>query len=280
MSTSNTHSPELRPSSNGSLRRTLGQTLGQTLVLAGRSVRHWRAQPGPFLVGLLFPVLVVLMMGGLFGGAIAGSTGNYLPFVVPGVLAMTMLFGLETTMVAMTTDSARSVTDRFRSLPISAVAIPAGRCLADLAAAVAGLVVMAVAGLLLGWRWDDAPSALAAFGLLLWLRCGLLWVGLWIGLRARTTEAVTAVQILVWPVGFLSTAFLDPATMPSWLGRLAEWNPLSATITATRELFGNPGIEGTTWASDHALLLAVLWPLVLAAAFVPLAARAYRDLAR
>ena len=144
-------------------------TVQQTLVLTGRSVRHWRAQPGAFLVTLLFPVLVVLMMGGLFGGAIAGSTADYLPFVVPGVLAMTMLFGLETTMMAMTTDAARSVTDRFRSMPVSPLAIPAGRCLADLCAAVLGLAVMAAAGLLLGWRWDDAAGAAAALALLLWL---------------------------------------------------------------------------------------------------------------
>jgi ABC-2 type transport system permease protein len=255
-------------------------TARESALLAGRTVAHWRAQPGAFLVTLLFPVLVVLMMGGLFGGAVAGSTSAYLPFVVPGVLAMTMLFGLETTMIAVTTDATRTITDRFRSLPISSASVPAGRCLADLLASVLGLLVMVAAGLLLGWRWDDPGGALAGLGLLLWLRFGLLWTGLWLGLRARNAESVAAVQILVWPVGFLSTAFLDPVTMPRWLGAVAEWNPLSATVDATRELFGNPGVTGTTWASEHALLLALAWPLLLTVVFAPLAARAYRTLDR
>ncbi len=259
---------------------SLTTTARESAILAGRTVSHWRAQPAAFLVNLLFPVLVVLMMGGLFGGAIAGSTSAYLHFVVPGVLAMTMLFGVESTMLAVTTDAQRSITDRFRSLPISSAAVPAGRCLADLLASVIGLVVMVVAGVLLGWRWDEPGGALVGLALLLWLRFGLLWVGLWLGLRARTPESVAAVQILVWPVGFLSTAFLDPVTMPRWLGTVAEWNPLSATVDAARELFGNPGITGTTWASEHALLLALAWPALMMLVFAPLAAHAYRHLDR
>lgn len=253
----------------------------QTLVLAGRTVAHWRAQPGPFLVNLLFPVLTVLMMGGLFGGAIAGSIGDYIPFVLPGILAVAMLFGLESTMLAITTDAASTMTDRLRALPLRPSAILAGRALADLVASVLGLIVTSLAGFALGWRWDDGISqALAAYGLLIWLRIGLLWLGIYLGLKASGPDAVAAVQILVWPVSFLSTVFLDPATMPTWLGAIAEWNPLSATANAVRELFGNPLIAGQTWASEHGVLLAVLWPAVMCAVFLPLASRAYRGLGR
>lgn len=250
-------------------------------IIAGRTFDHWRGQPAPLAVALLFPVLVVLMMGGLFGGAIAGTTGGYVDFVVPGVLALTMLFGIEATMIAITTDAARGVTDRLRSLPMHSAAVLLGRCLADLAASALGLVVLIAAGLGLGWRWERGllPVA-AAFGLLLLLRFGLLWVGMYAGLRAGGPEAVVAVQILVWPVGFLSTVFVDPATMPAWVGFLADWNPLSATASASRELFGNPGVAGTSWPAEHALLLSVLWPLVLAAVFAPLAATGYRRLGR
>lgn len=252
-----------------------------SLVLAGRTFGHWRAQPVPFLVTLLFPVLVVLMMGGLFGGAIAGSAADYVPFVVPGVLALTMLFGLETTMIAITTDAQRGVTDRFRSLPLHSGAVLAGRCLADLAASVAGLAAMTLAGFALGWRWSgDAGDVLAAYGLLLLLRFGLLWVGVWAGLKAPGPEAVAGVQILVWPVGFLSTVFLDPATMPSWLGTVAEWNPLSATADAVRELFGNPGVTGGSWPADHGQTLSVIWPILMVVVFAPLSAAAYRRLNR
>ena len=110
------------------------------------------------------------------------------------------------------------------------------------------------------------------------LRFALLWVGIFIGLKARGPESVTAVQILVWPVSMLSNLFVDPATMPAWLGAIASVNPLSATAAATRELFGNPGWNDGTWLAEHALLLAVAWPVVITAVFAPLAVRAYRRL--
>lgn len=248
-------------------------------ALTGRTFDHWRTRPGALAVQLLFPVLIVLMMGGLFGGAIAGTAGAYMPFVVPGVLTLTMLFGIEATMTAVATDAAKALTDRFRSLPISAGAVLLGRVIADMAASVLELSVMTLAGLALGWRpGGGLGAALLAYVLLLWLRLALLWLGLLFGLRAAGPESIAAVQILVWPVGFLSTVFLDPATMPRWLGVAAEWNPLSATATAVRDLFGNPGVAGLTWASEHAALLAVAWPAALLAVAVPLATRAYRRL--
>ncbi|MFD0889332.1 ABC transporter permease, partial [Streptosporangium algeriense] len=131
------------------------------------------------------------------------------------------------------------------------------------------------------WRWHEGPgSALAAFGLLFLLRFALLWVGVLAGLAAGGPEAVTAVQILVWPVGFLSSVFVDPATMPSWLGAIAEWNPLSVTATAVRDLFGTSGFEAESWITQNAIPMAVVWPLLLIAAFLPLSVRKYRNLGR
>jgi ABC-type multidrug transport system permease subunit len=139
--------------------------------------------------------------------------------------------------------------------------------------------VLVVTGLLLGWSWSNGlPAALAAFGLLMLLRFALLWVGIFIGLKAKGPESVSAVQILVWPVSMLSNLFVDPATMPAWLGVIASVNPLSATAAATRELFGNPGWNEGTWLAENAVLLAVAWPVVITAVFAPLAVRAYRRL--
>ena len=106
----------------------------------------------------------------------------------------------------------------------------------------------------------------------------MLWIGIFVGLTFRGEGATMAVQVLVWPIGFLSTAIVSAETMPGWLGAIAAWNPLSATATATRQLFGNPtGItEGPL--ADHAVWLAVGWPLLIAAVFLPLSARAYRKL--
>jgi ABC-2 type transport system permease protein len=120
--------------------------------------------------------------------------------------------------------------------------------------------------------------ALLALGLLLLLRFSLLWVGIFLGLMVKSPEAVAAVQILVWPVLFLSNSFVAPETMPGWLGAISEWNPLSATVAATRELFGNPGWGGETWISRNSLLMAILWPMVIFAVFFPLSVRRYRHL--
>jgi ABC-type multidrug transport system permease subunit len=113
---------------------------------------------------------------------------------------------------------------------------------------------------------------------LLLLRLALLWVGIYLALILRRPESVVAIQILVWPVGFFSNAFTAPATMPAWLGAIAEANLMSATVTATRELFGNPGWTGDGWLTAHALPLAVGWPVLLVAVFFPLSVRAYRRL--
>jgi ABC-2 type transport system permease protein len=136
-------------------------------------------------------------------------------------------------------------------------------------------------GLVVGWRWHNGTGrALLAFGLLLLLRLALLWVGIYLGLVVGSPETLMAVQILVWPLGFLSNTFAAPATMPGWLGAIAEWNPLSATVSATRELFGNPGWGGDSWLAGHALVLALGWPALLIAVFFPLSVRRYRRLSR
>jgi ABC-2 type transport system permease protein len=254
----------------------LGWTFADTWTITRRDLTHWRQRPGLVAIGWLFPVMVLLMFTGLFGGAMAVPDGDYLDFLLPGVFTVTMLFGLEGTMMAVATDAAKGVTDRFRSLPMTASAVVGGRCLADLLNSVVGLAVLIVTGLVLGWRTHHGVgAALGAVALLLWLRFGLLWVGVFLGLTAKGPQAVTAVQILVWPVGFLSSVFVDPATMPSWLGAIATWNPLSATASAVRDLFGGPDWAG---GSPVAGLAALVWPIVLTVVFLPLSVRRYRRL--
>ena len=259
-----------------------GWTIADAWIITRRDLTHWRLRPATVIMGWFFPVMIVLMFGFLFGGALrVPNGGSYFEFLMPGMFATTMLFGLEATMLAVTTDASRGVTDRFRSLPMSASAVVLGRCLADLLNSIVGLAVVLGVGLLLGWRWHAGLApALAAIGLLLLLRFALLWVGIFFGLRAKGPESVTSVQILVWPVSFLSNAFVDPSTMPPWLGVCAQWNPLSATTSAIRQLFLNPGWQAGSWSAEHAVLLAMGWPVLLVAIFLPLSVRAYRRLNR
>jgi ABC transporter DrrB family efflux protein len=183
-------------------------------------------------------------------------------------------------MTAVVTDTARGITDRFRSMPMAPSAVVAGRCLADMAASVLGLVVLIAAALAIGWRPGGVVPLLAAVGLLLLLRLAFLWIGIYLGLLTRDPATVTAVQILVWPFAFLSNAFVAASAMPGWLGTIAEWNPVAGTVTAVRELLGAPVGTGGGWATEHATLLAVVWPAVLSVVFAVLSVRRFQALSR
>ncbi|WP_406382315.1 ABC transporter permease [Streptomyces sp. NBC_01618] len=249
-------------------------------TMTRRELAHWARQPVRIVVGLVFPVMLLLMFNYLVGGG-QGVDGDNTEFLVPGMLALTMAFGLESTMLAVTQDLDKGVIDRFRAMPMVSGSVLVGRSAADMLQSAAALAVLTGVGYAVGWRWHHGPAAaLGAVGLLLLLRFAMLWIGIHLALVAGKPELVQAVQILVWPVGFLSNVFATPESMPGWLGAVVEWNPMSATATAVRGLFGNPGAAGGTWASGHAELLAVVWPLVLLAVFFPLAVRRFARIGR
>jgi ABC-2 type transport system permease protein len=178
-------------------------------------------------------------------------------------------------MIAVTQDLDKGVIDRFRSMPMADGAVLVGRSAADMLQSALTLLVLVGVGAALGWRPGGGPAALlGALGLLLLFRFAMLWIGIHLALVAGRPELVQAVQILVWPVGFLSNAFATPDSMPGWLGTAVEWNPMSHTATAVRDLFGVPGTEsGHVW-------WAVVWPLALLAVFFPLAVRRFARLSR
>jgi ABC-2 type transport system permease protein len=255
-------------------------TLRAGWVITQRDLAHWVRQPWAPIFGLLFTIMLLLIFGFLFGGAITvPGGGDYIEFLLPGMLALSMMFGVETTATAMANDARRGITDRFRSLPIGSASVSLGRVGADLVNSVVELLVLIAGGLLIGWRITGGPgAAVLAVLLLLLLRFAMLWIGIFVGLSFRGEGATMAVQVLVWPIGFLSTAIVSAETMPGWLGAVASWNPLSATASATRQLFGNPTGVTDGPLADGAVWLAVGWPLLLIAVFLPLSARAYRKL--
>ncbi|MEU5368015.1 ABC transporter permease [Streptomyces sp. NPDC005951] len=258
----------------------LGWALADSWTMTRRELAHWARQPVAVLVNLVFPVMLLLMFTYLVGGG-RGVPGGPTEYLVPGMLALTMAFGLEATMLAVTQDLGKGVIDRFRSMPMAPGAVLVGRSAADMLQSVLSLAVMTGVGYAVGWRWHNgAAAALGAVGLLLLLRFAMLWVGIHLAMVAGRPEMVAAVQILVWPVGFLSNVFATPASMPGWLGAVVEWNPMSATATAVRDLFGNPGGATGSWAAEHAGLLAVLWPVAVIAVFFPLAVGKFARLSR
>ncbi|MBB2940390.1 ABC-type multidrug transport system permease subunit [Actinoplanes lutulentus] len=249
-------------------------------ILTQRELAHWVREPWAPIFGVLFSIMLLLVFGFLFGGAITlPGGGEYIDYLLPGMMALSMMFGVESTATAMANDAKKGITDRFRSMPIGSASVALGRVGADMTNSAFELLVLIVGGLLVGWRiTSDPASAALAVLLLLLLRFAVLWIGIFLGLSFRGGGATAAVQVLVWPIGFLSTAIVSAETMPAWLGAIAAWNPLSATATAVRQLFGNPTGVTAGILQDGAVWLALAWPLVLTAVFVPLSARAYRRL--
>ena len=215
-------------------------------------------------------------------GVTIRALGDYREYLMPGMIAMTMVFGIGATLSAVSADAARGVIDRFRSLPMSAPAVIAGRAAADMLNSAAALAVLTGCGFAAGWHpHRGAARAIAALGLLLLLRFAFLWVGVYLGLRFYPNpEAVTAVRTLEFPLGFLGNPFVAVSTMPAWLGAIALWNPLSSTVTAARQLFGDPIGANSSWITSHAIIMAVAWPLLLTAVFFPLSLRRYQRLSR
>ena len=248
-------------------------------TIARRDAIHWRRRPGQIVAGLAFPIMFAVLYGYVLGGSmsVAGG-GDYMGFLIPGLFTMTMAFGVGDTIVGVNTDVARGVTDRFRSMPISAGSVVLGRALADMVWAAVNLTVLAACGLAVGWRWNGTfAEAALGFGLLLLLRFSLVWAGIYFGLLARSPEAAASSWALLFPLTMLANTFASPELMPGWLGTIANWNPLSATVTAMRELFGNPGVGGGSWATENAMLLALGWPVALILVFAPLAVQRYRN---
>jgi len=270
------------PDSPDSVLSRLRWTVADAWVLTVRGINHWIRQPFTILAGWAFMIMLVALYGLLFGGAInVPGGGSYMEFLLPGMFVMTMAFGIGETMSAVAVDAERGVTDRFRSMPMASSAVVLGRSITDMIYSVTGLVVMIGAGLVLGWRWHGSiGETLAAFGLLLLLRFGMLWIGIFLGLVVPGPSAVNSVWTLLFPLTMVTAAFAPPETMPTWLGFIAEWNPLTATIYATRDLFGNPGVASGSFVADNALMLAVAWPILIIGVFLPLSVHRYRNLSR
>ncbi|MER7108397.1 ABC transporter permease [Streptomyces sp. NPDC000229] len=253
--------------------------------LVRRSLTIYQRKPAYIAWQLGFPILSVLLYGYVFGGAMkppgGGGAADYRDFLMPGMFVMTMAFGFINTATSVVTDANKGVTDRFRSMPMAPSAVVAGRGVTDAIVASAELTILATTAFVMGWRSDGGfLGTVAAFALLLLLRYCLTWVGIWLGLLVPNPEAAGGLFVVAFPLTMISSVFVQPETMPGWLGTIAAWNPISSTAVATRELFGNPGAGGGTWVEQNAVLMAVVWPVVITAVFLPLAVRRFQRLSR
>ncbi|MFJ5936174.1 ABC transporter permease [Streptomyces sp. NPDC093071] len=243
--------------------------------------------PEMLLFGIVQPVMFVVLFTYVFGGSmrIGDSTDpeDYKNFLMAGIFAQTVTFATAGSAAGIADDMQKGIIDRFRSLPMTRGAVLTGRTVADLVQTCVTLFVLAVVALLVGWRTGsaaptDAGRVMAAFGLLLLLGYAFTWIGALIGLSVRTPEAATSGGIIwLFPVTFLSNAFVDSSQMTPWVRHIADWNPFSATVQACRELFGNPGVSSSSaWPMQHAVWASLIYSVVIAVVFRTLAVRKYR----
>jgi ABC-type multidrug transport system permease subunit len=195
------------------------------------------------------------------------------------VFGQTVAFAAASVTVGLSEDMHKGIVDRFRSLPMAPSGVLIGRSLADLIRTVLILIVLSITGLLVGWSINSSvPEAAAAYGILLLFAFAMIWVGAWVGLKMPSPEvANTAGLAWLFPLTFLSNAFVPIEGMPEWLQIVAEWNPISAVVLSARDLFGNPtGIPGDSFPMTHQELYAVGSTLLLLVIFIPLSVRTYK----
>jgi ABC-2 type transport system permease protein len=254
-------------------------TFADGLTLVGRELGRLRQEPGQIVAALIFPVVMVVLFGYVFGSAIrVPGGGDYREYLMPGLFAMVTFSAWLGVMTRMAADASRGVMDRFRSMPMARLAVPFGQTGADLLTGLPMLAIMVGAGLLVGWQPHRGPlPAAQAFLLMIVLRYALSWVGVSVGLAVKDERVADALVPLGLPFTMLSNAFVPTAGMPGWLRFVADWNPVSALTAAARGLFGNPGAPSAdvAWPLAHPVTAVLLWSAALLVIFVPLSLRAY-----
>jgi ABC-2 type transport system permease protein len=245
--------------------------LSAALTFGWRGMLKVRHVPEQLLDVTITPVMFVLLFTYLFGGAIAGSTGEYLDYILPGILVMSVLFTTVYSGVALNTDLTRGVVDRFRSLPIWRPAPLVGALLGDSVRYVVAGTVIIVLGVILGYRPSNGvPGVLAALALVVLFAFGLSWIFTTLGLVMRAPNAVmNAGFMAIFPLTFLSNVFVDPDTLPSALEAFVNANPISILATVSRGL-----MDGTASAGDIGVVVGTAAALTLV--FMPLTTHLYR----
>jgi ABC-2 type transport system permease protein len=248
-------------------------------TLIRRRLEQLAHEPGEIVGMLVFPVIMVVLFGFVFGSAInVPGGGNYREYLMPGLFVMTAAASIASNMLSVATDHSRGVMDRFRSMPMNRSAVPLGQTGSDLLLGLIAMVMMLICGYAFSWRAHNGLGpALAAIGLVVLFRYTMSWIGTYLGLLVKNEGTADQLSPLFLPVTMLSNAFVPTGGMPAWLRVVTEWNPISATVAACRSLFGNPGVPtvNPAWPLAHPVVATLAWSAVLLAIFVPLSIRKF-----
>jgi ABC-2 type transport system permease protein len=249
----------------------LNYGISDTLVLAGRSLLRIRRQPDLLVGFTVQPILFVLLFVFVFGGAIQTPGFDYVDFLMPGIIVQSICFGGFVTALGLSDDLKKGLMDRFRSLPMTRSALLTGRTLGDVVTNAFQLVVMFAVGLLVGFNFSGSVGeVIAGIALCLLIGYAFSWVFAFIGLTASSPEAANAYGFtILFPLTFVSSAFVPVASMPSWLQPIAEHNPFTYMVNAARALFLGIPAGNDVW-------LALSWTIGIIVVFAPLSAWRYR----
>jgi ABC-2 type transport system permease protein len=244
--------------------------LTQITTLAWRALIKMSRNPEQLVDVTFMPLLFTVMFGLMFGGAVSGSTVHYLPTLIPGIIAMTTITACVAAGIQLREDMDKGVFDRFRSLPIARIAPLAGPMLADLARYAIAAGITLTVGVVMGYRPGGGVPGVAA-GVVLAVITGwsIAWIFLWIGTRARSAGAVQGTSMMImFPLAFLSNAFVPVDSLPGWLQAVTRVNPVSHVVSAMRDLMNSGAVTAQVgWA--------LLGCAAVAAIFIPLAVRSY-----
>ncbi|SDL42222.1 ABC transporter permease [Microbacterium azadirachtae] len=251
-------------------RPSLSLTLRNTVTMAARGLIKIRRTPEQLVDVTLQPILFTLMFTYIFGGAISGNVTNYLPVIIPGILVQTVITTSVVTGVQLREDMDKGVFDRFRSLPIARIAPLSGALLADTIRYGIATVLTFAMGFLMGFRPAGGLGAVIGAGLLV-IVCSwaISWIFAFAGVIARTASSVQGISMMIlFPLTFLSNAFVPVNTMPGWLQWFVNINPVSHLVTAVRDLVNTGAFGVDAWVS-------LLGAAVIVAVFAPLTVKAY-----
>ncbi len=249
-------------------------------VVAKRNIIKIKRVPEVLVWVLMSPIMFVLLFAYVFGGAIDPGAGvNYREFLIGGIFAQTVVFGATFTGAGLAEDMSKGIIDRFRSLPMSRSAVLVGRTASDIVYNVLSIAIMSLTGLVVGWRIRGSVlDAIGAYLLLLLFAYAFSWVMAYVGLLVPSVEVINNASFMViMPLTFVSNAFVPLETFPRFLQGFVEWNPVSALVQATRELFGNTSVSmSDAWPMQNPAVYTLLWVVVILAIFVPLSIRQYK----
>ena len=289
MSTMNPTVTGTAPRASGTLTPVPGNTV--TRFLSDGWVTTWRnlmkiiRVPEILLFTLIQPIMFVLLFNYVFGAAIDIPGEGYTSFLMAGIFAQTVVFGSTYSGSAMAQDLKDGIIDRFRTLPMNGAAVLVGRTNGDLVINALSMLVMMGTGFLVGWRVESSPlEFFAAVALLLLFAYAFSWVMAFLGLAVRSPEIINNASFLIlFPLTFVSNAFVPSEELPGPLRVFAEWNPVSALVQSARELFGNvpPGeLVGDAWTAQNPVATVFLGVAVMLAIFVPLSIKRFNSLSR